>query len=52
MVNLLRHKYCINDKFLFSESKSGSPIWATIIKVKQILQDGYQLRIGVGDMSI
>lgn len=45
-INLLKHKYGIKDNFLVSGSKSGSPIWKAICKAKEILQDGYQLRIG------
>lgn len=50
-VHLLRHKYNVRGNFLNYNSKAGSPTWGAISKAKNILQGGFELRIGKGNLS-
>lgn len=50
-VEILSHKYCRTDNFIYNESKSGSPIWVSINKAKELLKHGYHFRLGAGDLS-
>ena len=51
-VNLLSNKYASGHKVLQANaSSSSSPIWSSIIKVKNVLKDGYSWRSGSGSSS-
>lgn len=50
-VSVLTNKYNIEDNFLTQTRKPGSFIWNSILKAKDILGDGYTLRLGAGNVS-
>lgn len=47
-VSMLYSKYVKHGDFLDSPHKYGSPIWNAITKVRGVLKEGYQYRVGNG----
>lgn len=48
-VSLLSHKYLRHGSILEVQPHSGSPIWNSIVKARNVLRDGYEYHVGNGE---